>query len=174
LRESTDLIQGGQAGFEIHVYNGAGEEVGIVSGAQDWIGKHGFPDNTPPPGITDDIVNAINVINLEELRANGSLAEGAAFRGGQYLNEGRILGPRLGNALSVIPTLSILTGYWAQQRERAQRSARGEMNVDQHMCDEARIPWAPDHVDTRLGPMPAELMGCPKWPGMSMLDDTMY
>jgi hypothetical protein len=137
-------------------------------GANGWIGKHGFPDNTPPAGITDDIVNAINGINLEEMRNNGSLPEGDAFRGGSYLNEGRILGPNLGNALTILPTLSILTGYWAQEAERAARSARGEMHVDEHMCNEARIPGHPDQVDTRLGPMPAELMGCPKFRGAPM------
>src|SRR5215472_11013620 len=33
---------GGQASSEIHVFNPSGQEVGIVSGANGWIGKHGF------------------------------------------------------------------------------------------------------------------------------------
>jgi RHS repeat-associated protein len=84
--------EGGQAGFEIHIYKGD-SELGIVKGNLGWIAKHGAPPSRPA-GIPEAVINKINGINVSEMRANGTLPNtfrGRTPNGFRYLQPGRML-----------------------------------------------------------------------------------
>ena len=80
------------AGFEIHVWDKSGNERGLVSGRDGWIGKHGNAPR-PPDGIPRPVLNKIHGLNVSELRRRGEIPlKGAGnIRGGSYLTPGRLL-----------------------------------------------------------------------------------
>ena len=63
--------------FEIHVRNPQNVEAGIVRGRLGWINKHGLPA-ARPAGMPDEVVNALNGVNVNALRQRGLLP--AQFR----------------------------------------------------------------------------------------------
>jgi RHS repeat-associated protein len=82
---------GGGSSHEIHVFNPAGQEVGVL-GRDGWINKHGF---TEPPAIPREVLNKLNGANVAELRAQGVIkARGRQdIRGGKYMRgAGRVFG----------------------------------------------------------------------------------
>jgi RHS repeat-associated protein len=138
---------GGGQDFEIHVYDPSGNEVGIVSGANRWIGKHGFPDNEVPPGIPNDVINKLNGLNVNELRAAGELPPGN-IRRGNYLNPGRTLFP----ALMWLPGI---LGEILDYRDLKTRGRKNGLSVDEERCREARQAGHPGiWMDPMAGPVP--------------------
>jgi len=128
---------GGQAASEIHVFNAAGDEVGVVSGTNGWIGKHGFPDNVRPPDIPDGVLDAINGINVNQLRLQGELApKGAAdITDGAYLQSGRLLG--------ILPIISIFTSEWREETELHGRAKSANRTDFDQFCHESQAAGNP-------------------------------
>lgn len=144
----VDAFNGGQ-GFEIHVFSPAGEEVGVASGAFGWIGKHGFPDNVRPEGIPDSVVNAINGVNVAQLRARGTLPD--AFRSGRYLDPGR--------ALSVLNVADILLNEYIQQKDLETAGRKDHISPYDEFCNRSLAAGNPKYYMTSIGPMPNPCVG---------------
>ncbi len=100
----------GQASYEIHVFNAAGQEVGIL-GPSGWIVKHGL---TEPPVLPGDVVNKLNGAQVEQLRARGILKPKGEqdIRGFDYPGAPRVAGTVLG-AVGLLSQL--LQAYLAQR-----------------------------------------------------------
>jgi hypothetical protein len=61
---------GGQASFEIHVYDSAGNEVGVW-GPEGWINKHaGIPEEVSP-----QLENTLRGMSIDQLRASGLIPD---------------------------------------------------------------------------------------------------
>lgn len=101
---------GGQASHEIHVFNPAGEEVGVF-GKGGWINKHG---HTGAPALPRNVFNTLNGANVNELRAQGRIAP----RGQQDIRGFKYLG-RAGSALNFLGgALMMYDGYQAGEAAR--------------------------------------------------------
>ncbi len=74
---------GGQAGFEIHVYDAAGTEVG-VAGPEGWIAKHGFSGEAP--NLPIEVVEKLSGRVIQELRARGLLAAKGILDISEFIN----------------------------------------------------------------------------------------
>lgn len=120
----------GQAASEIHVFNPSGTEVGIVKGDLGWIGKHGFPDNVRPPGVPDDVIDAINGVNINQLRAEGNLAP----KGQSNITNSRYLRP--GRTLGLLLPLTAVLDELAADITLARRAKSANRSTHDQMCSE--------------------------------------
>lgn len=120
----------GQAASEIHVFDPSGTEVGIVQGPNGWIGKHGFPDNVRPPGIPDDVIDAINGVNINQLRAEGALAP----KGQENITNSRYLRP--GRTLGLLFPLTAVLDELAADITLARRAKSAKRSTHDQMCSE--------------------------------------
>jgi RHS repeat-associated protein len=139
---------GGQASFEIHVFDDTGTEAGVVSGKMGWIGKHGFTDNVRPPGIPDSVVDAINGINIDQLRLQGDLGPKGTvdITNGGYLNFGRLLG--------LLPTISMFTSEWRQESDLHGRAKSNNRSDFDQFCSESQAAGNPKLYLSPLGYAP--------------------
>jgi RHS repeat-associated protein len=60
---------GGAASHELHVFDKAGNEVGVL-GKDGWIAKHG---HTKPPSLPDKVAERLNGVNVDMLRRQGEI-----------------------------------------------------------------------------------------------------
>jgi RHS repeat-associated protein len=159
-RAGLDRFESGEAGegFEIHLQNPQGKDVGICQGRNGWIRKHGFP-GTRPPNVPDDVINNLNGLNLKELRARGLVPPRGVARGpngesgnvkrGGYLSPGRTLFSALNLAGLA---LSLLDEYEAQQDLRTRGRKNGLTPAEQFFLDSEKAGH-PDYYMTPFGPM---------------------
>jgi len=133
----VDVIPNHPQGFELHVWDPAGRERGIVSGRDGWIGKHGKPAQ-PPSNIPQTTLNRINGLNCEELRRRGHIPQKGFgdIRNGRYLNPGRRLYSGLPRLLGGLQLLSgLLDDY--ERYERARRCGRTYEEQLRHELNDA-------------------------------------
>lgn len=148
-----DRFDGGE-GFEIHLQNPQGKEVGICQGRNGWIRKHGFP-GTRPANVPNDVINNLNGLNLKELRARNLVPArgtgGAAgnVKRGLYLNPGRTLFCALNIAGLA---LSALDEYGAEQDLAIRGRKNGLSPEEQFYVDSVRAGH-PEYYMTPFGPM---------------------
>ncbi len=81
----------GKAGYEIHVYDPKGNEVGVIN-QNGWINKHG---HKAAPNLSQNVLNSLNGKNVETGRKFGFIP-GKGF--GNIKNMRRLLAPVLGMA----------------------------------------------------------------------------
>jgi RHS repeat-associated protein len=144
----------GLEGFEIHVFNPKGEEIGICSGRNGWIAKHGHPAAVPP-GTPRDVLNKLNGLNMTQLRARNLIpAKGTAAaresKSGGYLSQGRTLFTVL-NVLSL--GLSIFNEYQAET-ELEMRARKNGLTPEQQFFRDSERMGHPEFYMTPMGPMP--------------------
>jgi RHS repeat-associated protein len=153
---------GGQSSFEIHVYDGE-SEAGIVKGADGWIGKHGNPA-APPPNMPDNVAEMINGINVEEMRANGTLP--SAWRGGAYLEEGASISGRIAGVmgrLKFLPLLTLPFDELAADITLARRAKSANRSKEEQICAEAAQDGHRTWIMTTMGPLPSKINGCDRY-----------
>jgi RHS repeat-associated protein len=127
-------------GYEIHVYNPQGQEIGIVSGASGWIKKHGF-SGTRPAGLPQDVINAINGLNVEQMRGRGILP--SVFRGFKYLTG----------------VLSITFQAWSAVSNEImwhnfqKKACENERSPEDQWCADWKAAGRPQIIDTAVGPV---------------------
>jgi hypothetical protein len=142
-------------GFEIHVFDPQGKEIGICAGRLGWIGKHGHPA-TVPPGMPRDVLNKLNGLNLTELRSRGLVRRlGTAnartsVRGGKYLNTGRTLF----SALNVISLALSFIDEYQQESELEMRARKNGLTPEQQFFRDSERMGHPEFYMTPFGPMP--------------------
>jgi RHS repeat-associated protein len=159
---------GGQASSEIHIFDPSGNEAGVVAGRNGWIGKHGFPDNTRPAGMPEEVVNAVNGVNVNLLRRQGQLPTSAEqLAAGEEVGISQFRYLRGGRVFGVFSWLTIVTGEIAaaaqEKRILAGRKNLSEKEKKLILCDAARVDGHPDWVWTTAGPAPGEAVGCELW-----------
>ena len=153
----VDKFNSGE-GFEIHLMNPQGKEVGICSGREGFLRKHGFP-GTRPPNVPNDVINNLNGLNLKELRARqlvpprgvarGTNGESGNVKGGSYLNPGR----NLFSALNITQlALSLLDEFESQQDLRTRGRKNGLTPGEQFFLDSEKAGH-PHYYMTPFGPM---------------------
>ncbi|KAB8144383.1 RHS repeat-associated core domain-containing protein [Chloroflexia bacterium SDU3-3] len=136
-------------GFEIHVFNPRGQEVGIVAGRDGWINKHNKPGEIPS-GMPEEVINNINGVNVSQLRRRGLIPEkgvAPSIKNGSYLLEGRTIMGVTGLVLSLIPGV-------IDDIDRFNRASKNGISFDAQLEKDVRDMGNPQYIDTPLGPFP--------------------
>jgi RHS repeat-associated protein len=143
-------------GFEIHVFDRSGQEVGFCAGRLGWIAKHHRPGSMPP-GMPEDVVNKLNGLNVKELRARNLIGERGTvnIKRGGYLNAGRTLFTFL-NVLSF--GLSFLEEY-EEERDLEMRAKKHGRTVDEQLWKDSEMKGHPQFMMTPFGPAPNPFYG---------------
>lgn len=131
-----------EPGFELHVYDRTGTQVGIVRGRDGWIGKHGFASGTPPPGIPRDVLNKLNGLNVQEMRRRGQLPP----KGTRNIRGGRLSGRLLG----ILNIPGAVLGEIAETKELERRARKNNLTPYQQFC---RDSWAAGNPEVYLSPL---------------------
>ena len=130
-------------GFEIHVWRPNGDMAGIASGSMGWVGRHGFEAGVRPPGMTQEIANRVNGINVDELQRRGLLPN--PHRRGAYLN---------GTRLSVLNFLHVILNEYNQWHELDVAGRKHNRTPDEEFCHRMEEAGNPLYYNTSLGPLP--------------------
>ena len=142
-------------GFEIHVFNPQSRMVGVVQGRWGWVARHGFSGQTPA-NIPESVLNAINGVNVAELRRRGLVGP----KGTENINRARYVRPgsRMFSALTGF--LQFLSEY-AEQVDLARRAAANGVSPGRQLCSESEALGHPTTMSTPFGivPNPCRLNG---------------
>lgn len=128
---------GGAASHEIHVFNAAGKEAGVL-GSKGWIAKHGFSGTTPE--MPQNVANRLKGINVEIMRKQGLI---------RPKGEANIKGSGTG-IVKGIGILGLLSGL-LQDVDRMKRAQESGKSFSDQVREDAGTG---DFIMTPLGPLP--------------------